>query len=223
MDFSFLKEFKSSGVPMLKTHITDALRNGIITGRLKPGQQLQQDKIAAAMGVSSIPVREALSALREEQHVVYRPNKGAFVSEIDVEKIREIFEIRFFLESGALSLALPKFTDEDFEEAEQLMHQEEEETNANKKARLDLAYHMALCKPSGRPNLLRLIEQIHGHVARFVNLSVYMTNFKRHPEFHHGELFAACQEKDIEKSTTVLKNHLRIASDIVCSKFEADT
>lgn len=221
MDFSFLQDCRKPKAVMLKSHIADAIRTAIIEGRLKPGQQLQQDKIAAALGVSSIPVREALSALREERHIVYHPNRGAFVSEIDAAKVCETFEIRFFLESGALSLALPRFTETDFKNVEHLMNLEAEETDANKKVRLDLGYHMALCKPCRRPHLLRLIEQIQSHVARYVNLSVYLMNFKRHPEFHHGELFAACHKKDGEEATRILKNHLRIASEIICSKFDS--
>lgn len=215
-----MKEFSPSAQVKLKTRIADAIRYGIIEGKLKPGQQLQQDKIAAAMGVSSIPVREALAALREERHVTYYPNCGTFVAEIDAERVQESFEIRFFLESGALSISLPKMTDEDFVEVERLMHLEMKETDANKKTQLDLAYHMALCRPSGRPHLLKLIEQMHSHVARYINLSVYLMNFRRHSEFHHETLFEACRKRDLDESISILKNHLQHASNIICKKFK---
>ena len=172
MDFSVLQGPKSAKMVPMKVHITDTVRNAIIEGKFKPGQQLQQDKIAAALGVSIIPVREALAALEEERHVVYYRNRGAFVSEFDAEKVKETYEIRLFLESGALSLALPKIQKADFDVAEQLLNQEAQATDANEKVRLDLAFHLSLCKPCGRPHLLSLIEQIQGHVARYVNLSV---------------------------------------------------
>ncbi len=220
MDFEFLQEFSSAGSVKLKTHIADALRHGIIRGKLKPGVQLHQEKIATAMGVSSIPVREALSALREERLVNYYPNRGTFVSEIDAEKVREAFEIRFFLESGALSLSLPKMTDEDIWEAERLFRLEAKETDANKKTEYDLAFHRALYTPSGRPHLLRLIEQMHFHTSWFVNITVYLMNFKRHPEFNHEHLFMACRERDVDGSILILKNHLQFASDIICENIE---
>lgn len=219
MDFSFLKEFKSAGTVKLKTHIAAAIRNGIIEGRLTPGQQLQQDKIAAAMGVSSIPVREALSALQEEHYVAHFPNRGTFVSEIDIDKVREVFEIRFFLESGALSIALPKMTEADFDQAGTYMHMEAEATEACHKAEADLAFHMALCRASGRPQLLQMIEQIHNHTARFVNLGIYLMNFKRHPEFNHKALFTVCRERNVARATHILKHHLEFASDLISSRF----
>jgi DNA-binding GntR family transcriptional regulator len=220
MDFEFLQEFGKPRSVKLKTHIADAIRHGIIKGKLKPGQQLHQDKIAAAMGASSIPVREALSALREERLVTYYPNRGTFVSEIDAEKVREAFEIRFFLESGALSLSLPIIRDEDFQEADRFFRLEATETDAGKKTEYDLAFHLALCKPSGRPHLLQLIEQMHRHVARFVNMTVYLMNFKRHPEFNHERLFTACRARDVDESVLILKNHLQVASDIICKNIE---
>ena len=220
MDLAFLQEFSSSGSVKLKTHIADAIRQGIVRGKLKPGLQLHQEKIAAAMGVSSIPVREALSALREERLVTYFPNRGTFVSEIDAEKVREAYEIRFFLESGALSLSLPIMKDEDFWEADRFFRLEATEADASKKTEYDLAFHLALCKPSGRPHLLRLIEQMHDHTTRFVNMTVYLMNFKRHPEFNHERLFAACRERDVDKSIFILKNHLQVASDIICENIK---
>lgn len=220
MNLSFLQEDKPFRRTTLKAHVTDVLRKAIIEGKLKPGQQLRQDKIAAALGVSSIPVREAFSALSEERHVIYRTNRGAFVSDIDAEKVREIYEIRFFLESGALSLSLPKLRQTDYEEAERLMHLEAKETDANKKVCLDLAFHRALCRPCGRPYLLQLIEKIHDHVARYVNLTIYLMNFKRHPEYNHSELFKSCKRKKIEETTDILKQHFKISTDMICSKFE---
>ena len=147
------------------------------------------------------------------------PNRGTFVSQINTSNVREVFEIRFFLESGALSISLPKITDADLGEAERYMHQEEEASEACRKAEADLAYHMALCSPCGRPQLLQMIEQIHNHTARFINLGIYLMNFKRHPEFHHGELFAACRERNVEKSVHILKHHLEFASELVSSRF----
>lgn len=215
-----MRNYRDSGYLSLKKHIADVIRNAIIDGELTPGLQLQQDKIAAAMGVSSIPVREALSILGEELYVTYHPNRGTFVAGIDAEKVREAYEIRYFLEAGALSLSLPGMTDKDFKEAERLMILGMEETDVNRKVELDLTFHMALCRPCARPYLIQLIEQLHGHTARFVNLSVYLMDFKPHPLFHHGKLFSECRKKDIDGAARVLKNHLQYASDLICEKYE---
>jgi DNA-binding GntR family transcriptional regulator len=221
MDFSVLQEFKSTKPVTMKAHIADAIRNAIIEGKLKPGQQLQQDKIAAALGASTIPVREALATLEEERHIVYHRNRGAFVSEIDAEKVREIYEIRYFLESGALSLSLPEIQPVDLDAAEALMRREAQASDAIEKVRLDLAFHLALCKPCGRPHLLSLIEQIQKHVARYVILSVYLMNFKKHPKYNHAAVLRACRNRDVDTAAVVLKNHFKIATEVICRSIEA--
>ena len=104
--------------------------------------------------------------------------------------------------------------------AEQLLNQEAQATDANEKVRLDLAFHLSLCKPCGRPHLLSLIEQIQGHVARYVNLSVYLMNFKRHPEYNHATIFEACEKKDVPAATEILRNHFRIATELICERFD---
>jgi DNA-binding GntR family transcriptional regulator len=97
------------------------------------------------------------------------------------------------------------------------------ETDANKKVRLDLAYHMALCKPCGRPYLLQLIKKIHDHVSRYVHLTVYLMDFKKHPKYNHKALFESYQKKKIDETTNILKNHFEIATYMISKKFESST
>src|SRR6187399_1679140 len=81
--------------------VASVLREAIITGHLRANEPLPQDEIAAQLRVSHIPVREALRQLESEGLVTYQPNRGATVSALTSEEIREIYEIRVILETAA--------------------------------------------------------------------------------------------------------------------------
>ncbi len=78
-----------------------------MSGRYRPGQQVRQERIAADLGVSLAPVREALRALEQEGQVVYRPRRGYFLTELRVADLREIYELRTLLETRAALHTVP--------------------------------------------------------------------------------------------------------------------
>jgi DNA-binding GntR family transcriptional regulator len=93
-------------------HALEALRRAIVAGELRPGQRVLQEDIADAMGISIAPVREALRVLEQEGQVTYRPRRGYFVTELRIEDLEEIYELRQVLEERAVRRALPTL-DED--------------------------------------------------------------------------------------------------------------
>jgi len=78
----------------LRQKLYDQIKKDIITGRLPPGEQLNEGLIAERYDVSKTPVREALTSLHQSNLVEYRPNKGFFVTPITLRDIHEIFEAR---------------------------------------------------------------------------------------------------------------------------------
>ena len=83
----------------LATMTVDSLRESILRGRYPEGQPLRQDAIAEQLGVSRIPVREALRQLESEGLVTFSPHKGAVVSTLSVGEIEELFELRAIIEA----------------------------------------------------------------------------------------------------------------------------
>jgi len=93
-------------------HALEALRRDIITGQLGPGDRVRQEDVAESLGISIGPVREALAVLEQEGQVTYRPRRGYFVTELRVEDLEEIYELRRILEERAARMSLPTL-DED--------------------------------------------------------------------------------------------------------------
>lgn len=88
-----------------KDKVYDLLKDRIVTNELKPQEYLNEQVISRDLGVSKTPVREALQKLEHERLVVIIPNKGTFVANIGIDRIREVFEIREILECAAARLA----------------------------------------------------------------------------------------------------------------------
>ena len=84
--------------------ITIFLREAILSGRMKPGQKINEMEIAGKLNVSRSPLREALRTVAREALVTISPYRGAIVAEISLRELKEIFEVREMIELFAVDL-----------------------------------------------------------------------------------------------------------------------
>lgn len=105
--------------------ITKKIRDDILNGKLKKGDRLIQEEWASKLGVSRMPIREALRQLELEGLVKIEPHKGAIVTPITMEDIEELFHTRSLLESIAAEKSLPYLTEKDIEEIECILQEME--------------------------------------------------------------------------------------------------
>ena len=96
---------RAPGREPLSKVVADRLRRAILTGHYKPDERLVEDRISEQLGVSRVPVREALKALAGEGIVDLRPRRGAWVTAISAEVARELVEVRATLEGLNARLA----------------------------------------------------------------------------------------------------------------------
>jgi DNA-binding GntR family transcriptional regulator len=97
----------------LLERVVSRLREAILKREFKPGERLVQEELAEAMGVSRMPVREALRQLEKEGLVTLEPHKGAIVTPVTPDDIEEIYHLRAVLEAMAVARSLPHLTAED--------------------------------------------------------------------------------------------------------------
>lgn len=103
----------SVGVVSLPNQIHDVLEDAIIHGDIEPGTRILADDIASEFGVSRIPVREALSSLREAGWIELRPRYGAYVSARSLRELTHLFEARAGIEAEIATLAAGRRHDDD--------------------------------------------------------------------------------------------------------------
>lgn len=192
--------------------VADVLREAILRGILLAGQQLRQDEIARELGVSHIPVREALRQLEAEGLVRLRPYRGFEVSELSPEEVEELYEIRIPLECQALRLALPHVTDEDLERAERILDAIDAEGDPSAWSELNTEFHAVLYAPSRRQRLLNLIRTLRTNVDRYLRLYISVMQRKQYSQREHRKILEAVRRRDAAGAVAALEEHLGIAS-----------
>src|SRR5580693_1173264 len=100
--------------------IAEQLRADIVCGVREAGAPLRQELVASELGVSRMPVRDALNQLQAEGLVELIPNRGAFVASMTLEECAEVFELRALLECNALSHAISGHTDKSIRRLQQI-------------------------------------------------------------------------------------------------------
>lgn len=188
--------------------ITALLREEILAGELAGGIQLKQEELALRFGVSMSALREALKSLEAEGLVTFYPNRGAVVSDLSVDEAKEIFDIRLFLELGALELAIPQLTETDLAEAGRILAEADEETNSRRWGELNWQFHETLYFRAHRPKLLALIRSLHNNVERYMRLYLSTMNYQAKSQAEHRKLLAACGQSDIAGAQAILREHM---------------
>ena len=188
--------------------VREALRRAISAGEMAPGFQLRQDDLAERFGTSRIPVREALRQLEAEGFVTFLPNRGAVVSDLSIDEVIELLEIRIALECHALRLAIPAMGDIDLDDAREILRSYDEEPDPEKWGAFNWRFHKALYAPCNRPRLLAMIEANYGHVGRFTRALVSRATGKDRPQREHYQLLEFCRGGEVEKAVRLLREHI---------------
>lgn len=146
---------------ILRVEVLNTLRKAIVTGKLRPGEHLEEGALAAQLGVSRSPVREALRQLEEQGLVVSIPRHGSYVRDFDEKDIKEIFILRAALESLACELVLRenRLQDSDFAFLQDLIHQQEEAIkngDFDRLTELDLQFHGFICQCTACQRLCKM-------------------------------------------------------------------
>ncbi|HYC80185.1 MAG TPA: GntR family transcriptional regulator [Solirubrobacterales bacterium] len=197
-------------------HALEELRRSIVAGDLRPGQRVGQEEIAERLGVSLAPVREALAALEQEGQLTYRPRRGYFVTELRLEDLREIYELRTLLEDRAVRRAAPLLDDDALERIE-LAAREVVEAAAAGDVAAELAanrrFHFALLDAPGQSHTLRLIRQLWDSTETYRALYYNSPRERTEAVRAHERIVAALRDGDPDRLVTELDAHRQRALD----------
>lgn len=189
--------------------VYDYLRDQILSGKLAGGQRLHQDEIAAQLGVSRMPVREAIRRLHAEGLVVNRPNRGAVVTTLGPEAILDLFEIRSVLEGYAAALAVPAMTPAALRMLEE-RHARMERARRNVTVWMQRhdEFHDGLCEITGRQRLAEHIRSLRASVAPYIRLYLSMNREPESAGFGHTILLDAIRAGDAPRTEQIMREHV---------------
>ena len=204
-----MKRATSQITPIAASHpVTDALRAAIVDGRIAPGAALRQTELAQSLGVSHIPVREALRTLALEGFVVLSTNRGAETTSLTKEDAAEITTLRRELEPLLLRASLPRLLEEDFRAAEDHLRVLDSGVATERILAENTAFHDALYRRAHLPRTAQIVRQLRMNFERY--LRVLWSSGKSLPvsQGEHRKLLSLCRKRDVDAAASALERHI---------------
>lgn len=197
------------------------LRDQILSGALPEGMQLRQEKLAAELGVSRVPIREALHQLEAEGLVTLESHKGAVVSGLSIDDLEEVYEIRARLETWLLELSMPLLTQQDYARTEALLATMAEDQQDEHWSSLNWSFHSTLYAPANRPQTLELIRKLYLNAYRHFPLPIRLTGGRDRMHREHEFLLKLCREGDVQRAKDHLEQHILMGARQLISRLKA--
>lgn len=213
-------EEPASGRPTLRPlaprtlvdQVVDAIVRGAAEGHFLPGDRLVEAEVARALGVSRVPVREALRLLESQGIVVNTPYRGMRLMDVSPERIEKILAVRVVLEKLAVEKLLAQCAEDPgiirgLREIVEAMRAAAARGDGYGVATADTAFHRELCRQSDNEPLLRAWEPL----ARQLTIIVGLSTLQKHIDSivdEHFELLAAIDAGDAARLSRLLEVHI---------------
>lgn len=195
----------------LRGRVFNQIRENILSGIYKENEELKENTIAKALGVSRTPVREALRQLELEGLVNIIPNKGAYVTGISRKDITDIYVIRSYLEGLCARWACENITDKQIDELEETIFLAE--YNAEKEryeqiVELDNRFHETLYKASGSKILNHILTDFHHYVESMRKITLSQAYRATQSNKEHTAIVNAIKLRDGELAENLAHEHM---------------
>ena len=204
--------------------MAEELRRRIVSGRYAGGEQIRQEAVAAELGVSRIPIREALLQLEAEGLVVIHTHKGAMVASLSVEDAIDLFEARLVLESILLKKSVAAANGEDVARIGRcLVDYERAVRNGSEPetlSQLNWAFHTAMCEPARRPRMMSILLSLYAATDRYLRLQIDRPEAKVKALDDHRAIFEAFKTKRSATASKLIKAHITGAYDDVMARLK---
>ena len=193
----------------------DAIKHAILAGELRPGQALVETDLAAVLGVSKTPVREALKTLAGAGLVTMNPYRGAAVRVVDGEQASHIYDARLLLEPEALARAVA--AGHDWRPAHHALARADSARDQAERSLANRAFHRELYAGCGNPLLIRMLDDLRDQTA-LVSAAAWRyepdwllrgaTPSWEHEAAEHRAVLRAAEDGDAERAAALLRRHI---------------
>lgn len=199
-----------SATKLMSEEIADILRENIISGNINPGEKVNEYQVAKLLNISRPPIREAFRLLVAEGLITLVPRKGAFVSKLSVQEVKEIYEMKSMMESFAVRLAIPTVDEKEVSGLDSINNSMEEKIKQdNFKAilKLNIEFHRKMIKMSKNEKLIRFYESIVLPIRRYQRVGLSApTSWEVSLKEHRG-ITQAIESKNIALAERLTREH----------------
>ncbi|HTK01758.1 MAG TPA: GntR family transcriptional regulator [Bordetella sp.] len=194
--------------------VLDALRQRILSGQLRPGAPLRQEALADELGVSRIPVREAIRRLEAEGLVSIHAHRGAYVCAMSAADVVETFELRLQIEPWLFSEAIHAGTGAPLLAARAAL-EEARHADAADWGRINWRLHEALYLPARRDLAMTVLRQLHDRGDRYLRFQVVNMPLRQQAHGEHLALIEYAERGDAAGAAKALRTHIQVALEQV--------
>ena len=198
-------------VRTLSEQIFNIVCEQIVSGKLPVDLPIRQDALANELGVSKIPLREALGRLEQEGLLVSQANRGFFVRAMSADEAEEIFALRLSIEPDAVAAASLAATEADqkaVREAFAALDKAASSGELDDVATRNRDFHMALVRPSGRLLTTQLVERLQVLSERYVHKHLEPAGREDRAHLEHEVLLEAWASRDADRAKSLAAEHI---------------
>jgi DNA-binding GntR family transcriptional regulator len=213
----------SNAPPTTAEYVLDSIRDGILNGQYVLGSRFDQKAIARDLGVSLVPVREALRILEGEGFVNITPRRGAFVTDISATELEELYLIRAELEEMATQRAVPKLGQEELAHLAVIISQMEEATRSKDFARLmvlNKEFHFTIYEAAELSLLSELMNGLWNRSSLYRRVFTYLPERAVQALEEHKDIYLACESGDCELAGRAIRHNIRQTVNALLEEFE---
>lgn len=196
----------------LSERIAEELINQIATGQLKPGDRLVESKLLQDFGTSQAPVREALVNLEHQGFVVRAPRKGTEVRRYTIEEVRNLYEVRYMLESHAAKKAMQTNKQTLLDDLADIVSKmtvvvESEYPSVADYQELNRRFHFSFFSAAGNNVLTESYHRVYQPLTALRRLSVSTGDNLRRSYAEHQGIFECVKTSDVNEALEILDRH----------------
>lgn len=195
----------------LRDVVFNTLREAILRGDLVAGERLMELQLAAKLGVSRTPIREAIRMLEQEGLAITIPRKGAIVAGMTEKDMKDVLEIREALEELSVQVACDKITENEIEQLYRNMKEFElalQSGDLKRMAQADVEFHDVIYQATDNPKLISMLNNLREQMYR------YRVEYLKNPENHeqllkeHEAIYQGISEKNKDVVTEMIRKHI---------------
>jgi DNA-binding GntR family transcriptional regulator len=212
----------------LQERTYQALRTALLDGKFGIGERIFEAQVAQMLGVSRVPVREAVRRLQQDGLLEVRPRSGIYVASVAQDEADDIYRIRAALEGAAAGLAAERISDSELAALGRLIKREEDESRKARQnsgsqsrvvARAD-EFHRAIHAYARSPRLYELLELIYAQVMHFRNITLSKPGRAEAATHGHHELYDALKRHDSAEAERLMRDHIDSARRLLLSHLD---
>jgi DNA-binding GntR family transcriptional regulator len=186
----------------------------ILDGRMEPGSTVNQEGLAASLGVSITPLREALRRLESDGLVILEAHRTLTVAPLSLSEVSELYAVRLQLDPFAAGLAAKLASPETVERIEALAARKLEAT-ARGRLRANREFHQAIYRSPRNTTLAEILDRLWDRTDRYRLIVVQVESQGRKVEREHREIAAAIRARDPEHATNLMRAHVETTLKLV--------